>query len=143
VTPLEIDGTSADWISALSKHEAETIRAMSASGINLPDIAPNWLTRAGPENTFPFGVESVPKGFYQRIKDELHKLICGDPSYKDLRKQIATQMKQHKGKVIAMIAAAVGALIGLSAVAIVPVVAIILSIVAEVGVNAWCKVPAT
>ena len=63
MTPLEIDGTSADWISALSQHEAGTIRAMSASGINLDDIALNWLSRAGPENTFPFGGESVPSVF--------------------------------------------------------------------------------
>jgi hypothetical protein len=143
VTPVEIDGTAEDWIGALPRHEAETIRAMSASGKKLDAIALTWLTKAGPDNTFPFGGESVQEGFYQRIKEELHKLICGDPSYEKLRKQIAGQLKQHKGKVVGMIAAAVGAIIGLAAVALVPVVAIILSIVAEVGVNAWCKAPAT
>lgn len=143
MTAIEIGGTREDWIGALSKHEAETIKAMVASGLSLESVALNWLTKAGPDNTFPFGGENVEKGFFQRIQNELRKLICGDPSYDKLRKQIAGQLKQHKGKVVGMIAAAVGAIVGLSAVAIVPVVAIILSLVAEVGVNAWCANPAT
>lgn len=136
---MDLDGRREDWIGALSAHEAETIRQMEAGGTSLENIAVNWLTKAGPENTFPFGVEGVPQGLYKRIKDEIHKLICGDPSYEQLRKQIASQMKQHKGKVIGMIAAALGATIGLSAVALVPVIAIVLAIASEIGVNAWCN----
>ena len=45
----------------------------------------------------------------------------------------------HKGEVVAMIAAALGGAVGLPAAALAPVVAIVLSFVSEVGVNAWCK----
>jgi hypothetical protein len=141
MTPIDLDGKREDWIGALTAHEADTIRQMEASGASLESIAVNWLTKAGPENTFPFGGEGVPQGLYKRIRDELHKLICGDPSYEALRKQIASQMKQHRGKAIGMIAAALGATVGLSAVALVPVIAIILSIASEIGVRAWCNAP--
>ena len=138
---LEIHGSPDDWIGALPPHEAETIRQMVKHGTPLENVALNWLTKIGPENTFPFGGATVSEGLYHRIKDELHKLICGDPSYDKLRKEISGLIKQHKGKAVGMIAAALGATVGLSAVVLVPVIAIILSIVSEVGVNAWCSKP--
>jgi hypothetical protein len=141
MTPINFDGTADEWIRSLSKLESDTIQQMRAHGASLDDVALHWLTKAGPENTFPFGGATVPQGFYQRIKDELHKLICGDPSYEKLRKEIVGLMKNHKGKVVGMIAAALGASVGLSAVALVPVIALILSIVSQVGINAWCKNP--
>jgi hypothetical protein len=132
-----------DWIGALPAVHAKTIDAMLTEGMSLEDIGQNWLSRVGPENTFPFGAGSASHNFFGRVMDEIRKFVCGDPSYKDLRKKIENLTKKHKTEVVGAIAAGIGAVVGLSAVVLVPVVGIALAIICKIGVNAYCAAPAT
>lgn len=135
---LETDSPN-DWIAALAPFQARTILQMQAAGTGLEEIAKNWLSKVGADNTFLFGGEKHSEGLFNRVMDEMRKLICGDDSYSQLRNKIKSKMKEHKTIVIGTIAAAIGHLIGLSAVVLVPVVALIMSIVSEIGLNVWCS----
>jgi hypothetical protein len=139
MTPLDLEVGAGDWIDALSASQARTIRQMQASGMNLHDISVQWLAAGKPPQTSPHGGDSTSKNYVERVEVELRKLICGDPAYEKLRKDISAFMKQNKVKAVGMIAAAVGAIVGLSAVVLVPVVGLVLQIACEVGTNAWCK----
>jgi hypothetical protein len=142
MTEIKFDGEPDAWIDALDPHQANSVRQMLAAGQSPDDAALNWLTKASPEDVANFGDASGPRLYYERIMDELRKLICGgDPSYDKLRKDISALVEQHKGEVVGMITASLGASVGLSAAVLAPVVAIVLSLVTEVGVNAWCKMP--
>jgi hypothetical protein len=142
MTQIKFDGEPDDWIDALDPHQADSIRDMLAAGESPDGAALNWLAKASPEDIVNFGGASGPRAYYERVMDEIHKLICGgDPAYDKLRKDISGLVEQHKGEVVGMIAASLGATVGLSAALLAPVVAIVLSFVSEVGVNAWCKMP--
>src|SRR5215475_4048721 len=144
MTQIKFYGAPADWIDALDPHQANSIRQMLASGESPDGAALNWLAKTNPEDIVDFGAPGGAHAYYEHVKDELRKLICGgDPSYDKLRKDISGLVEQHKGEVVGMIAATLGATVGLSAAALAPVVAIVLSFVSEVGVNAWCKMPAS
>lgn len=78
-------------------------------------------------------------GYFARVKSELNILLCtNDKKYAQLRKKLTSIKNQHT--IVAAIAAAIGAIIGLSAAVIMPFVAIILMTLLQVGLNAYCSV---
>ena len=142
MTQIKFDGELDDWIDALDPHQADSIRQMLAAGESPDGAALNWLAKAGPDDLVNFSGASWPRACYERVMDESRKLICGgDPAYDKTRKDISGLIEQHKSEVVAMIATALGGAVGLPAAALAPVVAIVLSFVSKVGVNAWCKMP--
>jgi hypothetical protein len=78
-------------------------------------------------------------GYIARVKRELNILLCtNDKKYAELRKKLTAIKSQNA--IVAAIAAAIGAIIGLSAAVIMPFVAIILMTLLQVGLNAYCSV---
>lgn len=127
-----------DWIDALPPAQQSVIRDMLATGLSFEQVAEGWLSACGPENTFPYGGEGAKTTFSENIKAELHKLICGDPAYENIRGQARTLTEKHKTEVAMVVAGAVGSALGIAAAALLPVVCLVLASVTSVGINAWC-----
>lgn len=101
-------------------------------------VAEILLSKSGPENNAVLGSHQVGPNLYQNVLRELTKLICGDNEYNAIRADAAKIWNGQKSTIVAMFAAAIGAKVGLTAVALASPVALILSAVTKIGVNAWC-----
>jgi len=142
----ELDLTGAhprEWIESLPNYQKATIDALIHAGNDLDAIATIWLSQTGPENNFAFGAASNPQqNIADAVRSELRKLICGDPSYDDLRARIAMDWNKSKLVVVSTIAAVVSGVVGVAAGVLVPVVAVVLAVASEVGTKAWCAASA-
>ncbi len=80
------------------------------------------------------------QSFYANVKAEVIAFVCGDAKYQAERTQAEAIWKTH-GKIglVAAVAAAISPYVGLAAAAIIPVIALLFSLAAKVGLNAFCK----
>jgi hypothetical protein len=102
-----------------------------------------WLERAY-HKIWKAGIDDpgVPKEkLFTLFMDEMVKLICtNDRAYTSLRKTIKQYAGQSQIALISVVAAAVGAQIGVTATAIlIPLVAIVFLSIMAAGKNAFCK----
>lgn len=76
---------------------------------------------------------------WKRVVSEFHDLLCTkSKKYSNLRKQITTYWKGSQITLVGAIAGAMGSVIGVSAAAIVPTVALVLAIFVQIGKQAYC-----
>lgn len=136
---LDINLTTDGWFEGLPKSQAESIEQLVASGKSEEEIGELWLSRTGSNNTVGFGVGGPIQSFYANVKKEFTAFVCGDEKYKDERAQ-AAQIWNNQGKVglVSMVAAVVANTVGLAAAAVVPVIALLFSVAAKIGLNAFC-----
>jgi hypothetical protein len=136
---LELTGTEpSTWLEALPPHNSRVIQEILCTGESYERVAEIWLSRTGSEKTVPLGAVMVGQNFYQNIKVELSKLVCGDPAYENVRKAAKRAWQGQKTAVVTVIAVAISTKVGVAAVAIVPAIALLLAAASQVGVNAWC-----
>lgn len=128
-----------DWIGSLKSYQSAPILQMKAEGTSLEDIAVRLLSKTGSENTAPFGAGSAPKNYFEALKAEFKEFMCGGEKYEGLRKQISKAWDKGKLHVMAIIAGGIGSTLGLGSAVILPVIAILLTIVSNIGRNAWCS----
>ena len=97
------------------------------------------MSRTGSNNTLGFGVGGPIQSFYTNVKNEFVAFVCGDAKYEEERAQ-AAQIWNSQGKVglVSMVAAVVASTVGLAVAAIVPVIALLFSLAAKIGLNAFC-----
>lgn len=136
---LDIDISGVDWIEEISESRKETIRNLLALGNNEEEVAEIWLTSMGSSSTAGFGAISSAQVFYENVKKEFIYFICGHEKYNEEREQ-AAKMWKEQGKVglVSMVAALVASTLGLAVAAIVPVIALLLSVASKVGIGAFC-----
>ncbi len=140
---MEIVNESLDkWLYILKPYQRKTIKALLDKNDNDEEkVAQIWLSSVGPINTATFGgVSSASnKNYYQCLKDELNKLICGDDTYVEEKKQIL-----EKGNLInvcasSQIAVFLSPVIGLSVPILTPAIVLMLHVISKVSVNAYCS----
>ena len=73
-----------------------------------------------------------------RIKDEVHGLLCGGAKYDDERSQLAEQYRLGQAGFATAVTTALIPTLGQSAPVVGIVVAVSLTAVGKVGLNAWC-----
>ena len=136
---LAITLTTDGWFEGLPTSQSESIEQLVASGKSEEEIGELWLSRTGSNNTLGFGVGGPIQSFYSNVKKEFAAFVCGDEKYNDERAQ-AVQIWNNQGKVglVSMVAALVASTVGLAAAALVPVVALLFSLAAKIGLNAFC-----
>ena len=136
---LDIDISGVDWIEEISGSQKATIRRLIGFGNTEEEVAEIWLTSIGSSSTAGFGAISSAQVFYENVKKEFVYFICGHEKYNEERERAAKIWKEQ-GKVglVSMIAALVASTLGLAVAAIVPVVALLLSVASKVGVGAFC-----
>lgn len=73
------------WLDILKPYQRNTIKALLDQNDNDEEkVAQIWLSSGGPINTATFGglpSSASNKNYFQCLKDELNKLICGDDTY--------------------------------------------------------------
>lgn len=126
------------WLQELADYQRTAADELIGSGLSYEQAAEAWLSNIGPGTTAPFGAGTAGPGLFDNVKNEINKLVCGDDSYADLRKQTAETWEKYKPGVLMVVSAAIGAALGVAAVVLVPAVALLLAAVAAIGVNAWC-----
>jgi hypothetical protein len=126
------------WLASLPPYNHRVIQEMLKSEASYERVAEIWLSQIGSEKTAPLGSVRVGQSFFQNIKDEFSKLICGDPKYKAIRQQVKKVWRGQQTTIVSAIAVAIAANVGVAAAAIVPAIALLLGVVSNVGVNAWC-----
>lgn len=130
-----------DWVSELKPYQVKRVKALMDSGLSEIEVVDRWVDQPRIPYNSPFGLIQFESNLGSRVLGEMKKLICGDKSYKKLRKDILDSWEKSKTVVLATIAGAIGATLGIAAGVLTPIVATILKIVGTVGVNAWCLTP--
>jgi hypothetical protein len=79
-------------------------------------------------------------GLWDRVKREVRDLICGtSKKYADLRRRFAQLSNKSQSAIVSIIAAAIGANLGVAAGILVPLIALALAAFLAVGKNAYCS----
>jgi len=100
------------WLEALPKYQQESFAALLSKGKSPEQVAQIWLTTTGPSNNFPFGGERFALVFYEKLVDELEKLICGDEKYARQRREILNGFGKGKTYVVVAIAVSIAEHLG-------------------------------
>ena len=128
-----------DWLTAIPGYNVVVIREMLAAGHSFVAVAEIWISQTGPDQNQPHG-SSPPnqQKFFERAKSEFSKFVCGDPSYSELRQQASKTWTGQKTAIVSSISAVIAANIGVTLALLVPVIALLLATVSQIGIEAWC-----
>ncbi|NEW78733.1 MAG: hypothetical protein GZ086_04775 [Gelidibacter sp.] len=129
-----------DWLSELKAYQKNTIETL-ISEYGEEEAVEKWLSANGSKDNIPFGgiQTNDTKPFLDKFKAEFKKFICNHPDYEEERKKLNMESPVAKAIWISVISAALGATLGFAATLLAPVVAIMLSIVGKMGLNAYCQ----
>lgn len=134
-----VQGAPEEWLNALPEYHSKRILRMESAGTDLEQIAQAYLERVGPADNAPYGVvEGAKQGYWEAVKGEVNKFVCGGPGYEDLRKQVEAGWEKGKTWIVSVVAAFIASNIGVAAAIILPVVGIAFALVARIGVKAYC-----
>lgn len=128
-----------DWLTELKVYQKNSIETLV--GKYGEEVAvEKWLSANGPKDNVPFGgIQATDtKPFLDKFKEEFKKFICNHPDYEEERKKLNEKSPLVKAIWISVISAALGATLGFAATLLAPAVAVMLSIVGKVGLNAYC-----
>lgn len=129
-----------EWINALSGSDRMRVRQLLENGLTEEQAAEVWLGRTGSEMTFGYGASNRGANYLDSLKRELRHLVCGgSEAYNDLRTQFAAYTQRGATVIVGVISAAIAATINIAAGVIAPVVALLLSAICRVGLNAYCN----
>ena len=132
-----LTGDDRTWLAALPKHAAKTIADLRTGGVSDEDIARTWLTSMGPEGVSPLGSRDKA-AFFDAFKKEFHGFVCGDRKYEKDRTRLIKEFSGSQVMAVAAISSAIAPAIGAAAPLLVPPTAMMIIVVAKLGLNAWC-----
>ena len=131
------------WLDALPNYQRDIVSELLSVTSNDYDAAAlSWL-EASVDNTSPFsGEPKKDKKYFESLKTEVHKLICGDPDYDADRNELAQLIKSERSRssLVAFISGVIGAKIGLAAAFVSPAVVILFMMITKTSLNAWCAI---
>lgn len=127
-----------EWLNELKPYQRELIKNL-VENYGEEVAIEKWLSANGPSDTIQFGGDGNVEPFLQRFKDEFNKFICGHEDYKKERKEYETYGEEIRTMMVASIAGAIGAKIGIASAIISPIVVLSLYTVGKIGLNAYCK----
>lgn len=137
---LEFPGSEpSDWLDAMPKYAATVVEQLLASGVSYEQAAELWLTRVGADSNAPFGARQTGPSFYESVKAELAALLCGGAAYEELRARVKQEWDKQKSRVAYVIAGGIAVKVGVAAAVVLPVIALMLAAITQVGVAAWCR----
>ena len=129
------------WLDALPNYQKDVVSELLASNSNDYDKAAlSWL-EASVDNTSPFsGEPKKDKKYFESLKNEVYKLLCGNPDYAADREELTQLVKSEgsKSPVVACMSGIIGAKIGLAAAFVAPAIVILLMMITKTSLNAWC-----
>ena len=136
---LTVPITEGGWLVSMPPVQTRLLQSMLDSGKTEEQVAELWLSGASTNSTVGFGAGGAIQNFYMNVKKEFLAFVCGDVRYEAERDQ-ALQIWNNQGKVglVSMVSAVVASTVSLAVAAVVPIIAFLFSLVAKVGVNAFC-----
>ena len=126
------------WITALEEYQQKVVLELIKLNDNKSIVAAERWVCYGTSNTFPFGVKKVSAKFFENLKNELLKFICGDPEYDEERKELSKHNENMRAYVIGVVSAAIALKLGTSAVFLAPAVVILLFSFGKCTLKAVC-----
>ena len=138
---IEIDNLSLnEWYTCLKPYQRAIIEQLVAK-YGEERAAEEWLTARGPIQTATFGgsqvnAENAPK-YWDRLRSEIDKLICGHPDYKKEQEKILAAGKSIGLGGVTALANWLSPLIGMSPALLTPAIILILHTMATMGVKAY------
>lgn len=130
--------TLEEWLVELKTYQKTSIEQLVVLH-GEEEAAKVWLSANGPANTATFGGEKNTEPFWDRFREEFRKFVCGHESYAKFHEQLGGQAPIVKVIYISAISAALGATLGFTATLLAPAVAIMLHLVSQIGLNAYCN----
>jgi hypothetical protein len=133
--------TLVDWLDQLKPYQKNSMLILINS-YGEEEAIEKWLSANGSKDNIPFGgVQTTDtKPFLDRFKSEFKKFVCNHPDYEEERKKLNIESPVVKTIWISIISASLGATLGFAATLLAPAVAVMLSIVGKMGINAYCAV---
>lgn len=135
-----VDIKDEEWLISLPKYQQDTIKDLLS--IKEPeDAAIAWLT-ATTQNTSPFSAKNEDSSsYFDSIKAELYKLLCGNPEYDEERKELSGIIKSQDNRtlIVSSISGIIGSKVGLAGTFIAPVTVLLFMTISKVSINAWCE----
>ncbi|MGG0747252.1 hypothetical protein ABE088_28685 [Priestia megaterium] len=129
------------WLDTLPHYQKAVVLELLASNSNDYDTAAlSWL-EASVGNTSPFsGEPKKDMKYFESLKNEVYKLLCGNPDYSADRVELVQLIKSEGGKnsVVAFISGIIGAKLGLTAAFVSPAIVILFMMITKTSLNAWC-----
>ncbi|SCX49567.1 hypothetical protein SAMN03159343_2225 [Klenkia marina] len=129
--------SNTDWLLDLPNYQKDLIDQLSRTR-GWAETAEAWLQAASP-NTAPFGVMAGARIFYQKVLDEVHDLLCSRDKYDEERRTLAKEYGAGKITFTAGVTSYIAPALGADPTMLAPVVAIVLTIVGQASLRAWCE----
>lgn len=128
-----------DWLESIPKYQREIVSDLLEH--STPEEAASIWLDSSTENNSPFSSDGTNKKYSEYVFKEIHKLLCGNPTYSEERNELNTIIKNNGSKeaVISCISAAIGSQLGLAAAFVAPAVVLLIITAGKVTVNAWCE----
>lgn len=140
---LFFEDDETQWLEALPNYQKDIVaELLSVTSNDYNAAALSWL-EASVDNTSPFsGGPKSDKKYFEALKNEVYKLLCGDPDYDADRDELNQLIKSEKSKtsLVAVISGIIGAKIGLAAAFVSPAVVILFMMITKTSLNAWCAI---
>ncbi len=141
----------ADWARAAAETEDQDMRALdgdAVAGSMFDDLAPRLAHMSADEiealamgtDTLGTGDMAAQRSYWSAIKAEFAKLLCGHKDYDDDRKRAGDLWSTGKDAVLMAISGAIGAVLGMTAVVVLPFVTFLLILASKIGLKTWCAV---
>lgn len=140
---IEIDNLSLDeWYTCLKPYQKATIEQLVAK-YGEEKAAEEWLTARGPMQTATFGgtqtkAEDTPN-YWDRLRTEIDKLICGHPDYKKEQEKFLAAGKTIGLSGVTALANWLCPIIGMSSAILIPAIILILHTMSKMGIKAYCS----
>lgn len=128
-----------EWLESIPKYQREIVRDLLEQ--TTPEEAASIWLDSSIQNNSPFSSEGTNKKYSEYVFKEIHKLLCGNPTYSEERNELNNILKKNGSKeaIISCISAAIGSQLGLASAFVAPAVVLLLMTVGKVTVNAWCE----
>ncbi len=139
---MEIEQLNLDqWLSVLKPYQIKTITNL-VQKYGEEEAAKIWIESKGPINTVTFGglpSNTQNRNYYEALKLEIHKFICGQDNYKEERKKIIGTGDVINTAVSTKMAVIFSPIIGVSVPVLLPALLLILKAISKISVNAFCS----
>ena len=129
-----------ELLELLKPYQQKTLLPLIES-VGEEEAAKIWSSpESGSQSSCFGGGENQSDPYFDRLIEEIRKLICGDEKYQEDREKILEKTNTSAIFVVGIISAAMGDVFGVTPALLTPVVILILKMISKVGTNAWCAV---
>lgn len=134
-----LDGRT-DWLDYIPAYQRDALHSLVGVHGDIEAAAQAWL-EASPTHTASFGGASAGRLFFVNVQLAVHRLLCGSDEDADssARAEVAEQFKTAKAAGIGSLVTVVSDQLGASPTLLAPVIAVVLTVIGQVGFRAWCE----